>query len=209
MDRLSAIETSCGAVTRSGGLCAKAAGWGTGHPGVGRCTLHLGSTTRNEVAGLVILARREAAVMGVPLDIEPHNAILECIRIAAGEVQYASDRVAALTPDEAVGEVITRTHRPVKEAGGGEDPLTPVIETKEESPQLHIWIKVRHLAMDRVVAYSTAALKAGVEERQVAIAEQQGQMMAVAIMAILTELGVAERPEVPGIVRAQLARITA
>jgi hypothetical protein len=199
---------ACGAKTRSGGTCGLRAGWGTSHPGAAHCKLHAGSTPRGELTGQLLLARREAAVMGIPLDIEPHNAILQCILIAAGEVRYASERIGELDPDAGVGPVVTTTRRPMKEPGGGEDPEHPVIETKEESPQLNIWIRVRHQAMDRLVAYSATALKAGVQERQVQIAEQQGQIVAVAIMAILTELGVADRPNVSSIVRRQLALIT-
>jgi hypothetical protein len=29
--------TPCGAKTRSGGQCGRPAGWGTNHPGIGRC----------------------------------------------------------------------------------------------------------------------------------------------------------------------------
>jgi hypothetical protein len=78
-------------------------GSGTGHVGVGRCKLHGGASPRAEVSGALVLARREAVVMGCPLDIDPHDALLECIRIAAGEVQYASEQIAKLQVDVAAG----------------------------------------------------------------------------------------------------------
>lgn len=34
----------CGATTRAGGACQRPAGWGTGHPGQGRCKLHGGAS---------------------------------------------------------------------------------------------------------------------------------------------------------------------
>lgn len=40
---------TCGAKTRTGGQCKRPSGWGTPHPGIGRCKWHLGST-RNHVA---------------------------------------------------------------------------------------------------------------------------------------------------------------
>lgn len=40
------ITGQCGARTRSGEPCRQAAGWGTDHPGVGRCKLHGGATPR-------------------------------------------------------------------------------------------------------------------------------------------------------------------
>lgn len=193
----------CGADKRGGGTCDQPAGWGTGHLGVGSCKLHGGCTPNHELAGRVTLARREMAVMGRPLDIDPIEAILECIRITAGEVQYASDRVAELTPDQAVGPVITT--RPLKEEKGAES-LTYRVE-EHGPPALNIWIEVRRRAMRDLVEYSRVAIAAGIAERQVKIAEQQGQLLAQVIRGILTELGVLDRPETPGIVRRHLTLI--
>jgi hypothetical protein len=200
----------CGAKKRSGGNCERVAGAGTNHKGVGTCSNHLGSTDRAEVAGQVFLAKREAMVMGVPLNIEPHEAILECIRIAAGEVAYASERIAALQAGEAVGPVVSRTDRPLKEEKGAESPDYRVEEIREDSPDLHIWIKVRHLAMDRLVQYSAVAIKAGIEERRVQLAESQGQLLVTVIRGVLEQVErlvdrkIMSRPELPTIVREQL-----
>jgi hypothetical protein len=197
----------CGGKTRAGNPCPLPAGWGTQHVGVGRCKMHGGASPNAEVAGQVILARREYQVMGVPLDVHPHDALLECIRIAAGEVQYASERIAELDKAEAVGAVKVLTARPLKMAGGGENPDQRVQEIRVEAPQLHIWIQVRQKAMDRLVTYSATAMKAGLEERLVRIAESQGQLLAQAVHGILTELGVANLPEVPAVVRKHLTLI--
>jgi hypothetical protein len=186
----------CGAKTRGGKPCQRPAGSGTGHVGTGRCKLHGGASPQAELAGAVQLARREATVMGSPLDVEPHVAILECIRIAAGEVRYASEQIAALTPDDAAGQVVTTIERFGGENGGGSGP-----------PALHIWIVARHQAMDRLVDYSKVAIAAGIEERRVKLAEQQGALLAQAIKGILAELGVGDRPEVPGVVRRHLTLI--
>jgi hypothetical protein len=203
------LKYYCEALTRKGKgpPCQQRAGHGTNHPGVGRCSKHGGASPNAEVAGQVFLARREAAVMGVPLDIEPHEAILECIRIAAGEVQYASDRIAELEPSEAVGAVVTTLRRPMKEEKGGEDPGVEVEEIRHEAPALHIWIVARRQAMDRLVQYSGVAIKAGIDERRVKLAESQGQMLVQVIRGVLEKLGVLNRPEVPGIVREQLTLV--
>lgn len=198
----------CRAETKQRGTpCEKPAGWGTSHVGIGRCRLHGGASPNAEMAGQVWLARREAMVMGVPIDIEPHNAILECIRIAAGEVHYATERIADIHPDDAVGKLTTVLTRPMKEEKGAEDPDRLVEEIRVEAPALHIWIQVRRQAMDRLVNYAATALKAGVDERLVQIAEQQGQLIAQAIQGVLRDLGVADRPEVPAIVRKHLTVI--
>jgi hypothetical protein len=196
----------CGATKKSGdGHCKRPQGWGTNHPGVGRCKLHGGASPQAEVTGVVQLARREAVVMGAPIDnLTPEVALLECIRIAGGEVAYASERIAELQPEDAVGPVITT--RPLKEEKGAEHPSERVYE--EGPPALHIWIEVRAKAMDRLVKYSEVAIKAGLEERRVRVAEAQGQLMAEAVRGILVDLGVAEDPRAPEVVRRHLTRMS-
>jgi hypothetical protein len=145
--------------------------------------------------------------MGCPLDIDPHDALLECIRIAAGEVQYASEQIARLDVAAAAGAVVTTHTRPLKFEKGADSATEEVTETRHEAPALHIWITTRHQAMDRLVNFSKIAIAAGIAERQVRVAEEQGAMFAAAIRNILTALGVADRPEAPGIVREQLLLI--
>lgn len=51
------------------------------------------------------------------------------------------------------------------------------------------------------------AIGAGIAERQVRIAEQTGALIAKVITGVLEDLGVADRPEVPAIVRRRLMAI--
>lgn len=209
----------CLARTRRGTPCQKEAGWGTQHVGVGRCKLHGGAEPHAQVNGMVQLARRDMAVMGCPLAIEPHEAILECIRISAGEVRYASDRVAELQAGDAVGPVLTSKldvpgpQQPDADESEAEESLDKAnselaAELRFGPPATHIWIEVRHRAMDRLVAYSAAALKAGIEERLVRVAESTAQLLAQAVRGILTDLGVQDDPEAPAIVRKHLTLLS-
>lgn len=207
MTAVDPVSSTCGAKNRQGKPCKLPAGHGTSHVGEGRCRRHGGSSPQAEVAGAVALARREAMVMGQPLPVQPHDALLECIQIAAGEVRYASDRIAELSENDAVGPVVTTLTRPLKYEKGAESEIERVEEIRHEAPALHIWITVRHQAMDRLVNYSKIALAAGIAERQVRIAEQQGELFAGAIRRILAGLGVADHPEAPAIVRRELTVI--
>lgn len=170
----------CGAKTRAGTPCRLPPGHGTGHVGAGRCRRHGGSSPQAEVSGAVEVARRTAVVMGVPEDLEPHEALLRCIKIAAGELTYMTQRVAELEK--------------------------PMVATMF-GPQLHTWITVRQQAMDRLVTYSKIALSAGVEERRVRVAEQQGELLAQVIRGVLTDLGVNDHPEAPAVVRRHLTLV--
>lgn len=155
------------------------------------------------MSGAVALARREYVAMGIPLDVDPHEAILECIRISAGEVQYASDRIAELRHDEVVGPVVTT--RPLKEEKGAESMHHRVEE--HGPPALNIWIEVRRRAMRDLVDFSKVAIAAGIAERVVRVAEQQAHQLARAVDGILTDLGVRDHPEAPSIVRKHLTLI--
>ncbi len=139
--------------------------------------------------------------MGVPLDINPHDAILECIRITAGEVAYASERIAELKQSEAVLSVTSTHERPVREFGGAEDANNPVVEVKTDSPQLNVWIVVRQKAMDRLVAYSAAAIKAGIEERQIRLVERIGEQLSSVFERVIAAIpGLSEEQRASGLV---------
>jgi hypothetical protein len=166
---------ACGAKTRGGGKCKKQKGWGTNHLGSGRCKLHGGNTSSGEASA----AKEAALIMGEALDIEPHEALITCVRIAAGEVAYCSREIAGLekaTEPTAFGAV------------------------------LNIWIKTRQVAMAQLAKYSKMALDAGVAERQVQLAERYGEMLATLISGILGDLELTKKQQkaAPAIVTTHL-----
>jgi hypothetical protein len=181
--------------------------------------LHGGCTPTQELAAALELARREAVVMGVPIDDrDPWQWLKRCIAIAGGELEYATLMVARLAPDEAVGPVVTTHTRPRKYLGGSEvaedsddddiqaqDRIGWVTEVKRGAPELHVWIKVRGAAIDRCAQLAAVAIKAGLAEREVHIAEEAGQAMAELIRGVLGDLGVPlEAPETREIVSRHL-----
>jgi hypothetical protein len=165
----------CGAKTRSGGKCKKQKGWGTEHLGTGRCKLHGGNTE----SGTMAAAKEAAVVMGQALDVEPHDALLTCVRIAAGEVAYCSSMIGDL-------------EKPTESTMFGE--------------QLNIWIQVRQKAMLSLAKFSKMALDAGVAERQVQVAERYGEMLATLISGILGDLDLTkgQQKKVPAVVTRHL-----
>lgn len=192
----------CRATTRAGTPCQKKAGHGTDHPGLGRCRNHGGASPQANLGGRVELARRQAAAMGRPLDIDPVEAILECVRITAGEVKYFSDRIAEIDEDDVLAQVETHVDR----KADGDDGLS-YSQTTKGPPQLHIWIRARHAAMRELREHSKVAIVAGIAERHVRIAERQGQLIAGALDRILTELGVRDHPKAATAIRRELTLI--
>lgn len=170
---------TCGATKRAGGPCTRPAGWGTDHPGIGTCKLHLGSTKGHTTAARVEQARRDVVLFAARRDIDPGEALLELVQWTAGEVDYWRQEVRLLERDELTWGV-TR----VKE--GGDDRGT----TEEAKP--HIAYVMLTAASDRLKEYSVAALRAGVEERRVRIAENQGRLFESVLRRIFARLELTE-----------------
>jgi hypothetical protein len=191
----------CGAKKRAGGICTRPAGWGTPHPGVGACKLHGGSTPNHQINA----APQLAVVMGAPLDIEPHDALLWCIRVTAGEANYCSAMVAQLEDDQAVGKpVLSRDW-----VGSGENGSGGGSEQRELAPALNIWIVARRDAVERLARYSKMALDAGVAERQVRVAERYGEQIAQLLSGVIADLELtdAQQQRAPEIVRRRLVAL--
>lgn len=165
------------------GTCGQAAGWGTDHPGYGRCKKHGGSTPASSKHAHRQQAAELVDSLSIPVETSPTDALLDEVRHVAGDVRFLRQQVKALGYD-LTQEVTT------SEFGGYQAPS--------------VWVDMYWTAHDRLVKVAAATLKAGVEERRVKIAEEQGQIIADAIRGMLADLGVEITPEVRGVVRRHL-----
>lgn len=192
----------CGAV-RNGNVCKHLAGYGTQHPGYGRCKHHGGNTRSHVVRAAKLEAEAMAiTVMGLPVDIDPMDALLQCVRISWGEVQYTSLMVAQLKQGEEIVEY--------REFERGENDFGPYRKKKRTTDtRLHAWITARQNALDRAAKFSKMALDAGVAERQVKIAEEIGGLIGRTLRGVLDELGLTDEQQerAPEIVQKHLSII--
>lgn len=167
---------------QSNGECHRIAGWGTDHPGYGRCKNHGGSAPNGRLKAYKEMAMEESKrIMGPMIDIEPHDALLLCVKIAAGEVAYTTMQVENL--EEAIMRPETDTEK------SGEE---HTVEHKEGPHQMHLWILVRQGAMERLAKFSKMALDAGIQERAVKLAEGQGGELANVLQGIFADLTLTE-----------------
>jgi hypothetical protein len=143
-------------------------------------------------------------VMGEAWDVDPMDALLWCIRITAGEVQYSSWKVSQLTPDEAIFSPVERIER----EGGGAN-VADLEEKTSNRGELNIWIQVRQTSVDRLARFSKMALDAGVAERAVHLAESAGESLAGVLRRILAGLELTYEQELraPDIVREALEEL--
>lgn len=170
------------------------------------CHLHGGKSPRALAAavrrGQQAAALEAVATYGLPVDISPTEALLEEVRWTAGHVQWLRARVQELEESALVWGV-TRTET---ETSGsmrvdlddqgdvesvGSAPADKIIRTAGAN----IWLDLYDRERKHLVGVCSAAIKAGVEERRVRLAESQGELVAGAIRAILSDLGLSPEQE--------------
>lgn len=166
----------CGANKPHGGVCGLAAGYRTDHPGYGACVHHLGRTAAVTLGANRQLARDlgNSFITEDSPDVDPITALLGEVSRTAGHVAWLGQKIGLWTMD--VQEEI------------------PIYQQQ--------WLQVYNTERTHLSRVSEAAIKAGVAQRQVAIAEQQGGMLADAISSILDalNLSIEQRNLVPEVV---------
>jgi hypothetical protein len=143
----------------------------------GRCRLHGGASPTHVKAAQRREAERAVKQFGLPRAVEPHEALLEEVHRAAGSVAWLGETVGQLDRNQLV-HGITRTVQ-----------LPDGSRTVEARAAINLWVKLYQEERDRLVRVAKAAIDAGVEERQVRLAEAQAQQLAQVIRAILMDLG--------------------
>jgi hypothetical protein len=155
------VGSQCGAKKKHGTTtCSLAAGWGTSHPGTGRCKFHGGSTPNHVKAAASDEYRK---LLGTTKDINPVDAIIWCIKIRAGEVEWLTQRMQELDEKAWIEETLV-------------------------GKQFHLYARERSAAMGELVKFSNIALSLGLAEKAIRLAEQYGNTIARLLEGILTDL---------------------
>jgi hypothetical protein len=182
----------CGGKKKQGrGNCTRPKGWGTKHPGRGKCKLHGGSTKSHQAA-----AEREAVVTyGLPVEIDPLQALLEEVYRTAGHVAWLGHVIRGLEQDN-VTRGLTKTVQ-----------LPDGTQRIEAGAGISVWVKLYQAERAHLAKVAKAAVDAGIEERLVHIAEEQAKQLAGVIRAIVAALGHdPEDEEVRKVVRLHLVQ---
>ena len=161
----------CGAKKRQGeGNCRRPAGWGTDHVGTGCCKLHGGSAPSHRKAAQAWKANQELARLGRPKDgdVDPTAELLGMVAEAAGNVATLREWVQALGAD---------VHGPIMFPTG-------MLSGRSEE---HVLVGMYREWCDRLVSYSAACVRAGVSERAVKVMEEQAELCARVVLAMLDD----------------------
>lgn len=166
--------------------------------GSGSKTAKAAAARRVAEAKAAAEAEKAVTTLGLPRDISPSEALLEEVRWTAGHVDWLRDRVRELEREALVwGKTKEKT------SSGGDDGFDS--ETTEAAVP-SVWYGLYEKERAHLVSVCTAALRAGVEERRVRLAEAQGEQVAAVIRAILDDLGltVEQQRKVATVVPARL-----
>lgn len=173
--------------------CALPAGWGTDHHGFGLCRFHGGNTPNGKREAQALMTVEAVATYGSPIDTTPEQALLAEVHRTAGHVAWLRTKVGELADDDLVWG---RTK--VEDVGASEFTGT----NTTEAAAVNVWLDLYQRERKHLVDVCKTAIAAGIAERQVRLAEAQGQLMATAIEAILDGLGLSDeqRKRVPDLV---------
>jgi hypothetical protein len=176
------VGVQCGAKKRNGGKCTMAAGWGTNHPGTGKCKWHGGSMPNHVKAAAKDELRK---LLGTEKEMNPFEAIMWCIRIRAGEVEWLGKKMADLERDAWVESTLV-------------------------GKQFHLYARERQAAMQDLVRFSQIAISMGIAERYVRLSEVYGQTIAKLIEKVVNKLDPSpeQRARLPVAVREALLEVS-
>jgi hypothetical protein len=198
-------DKHCGAQKANrppGDVCKRPSGWGTDHPGIGRCKRHGGSTPSHNEAARRELLIRDCKVLGLPLDIDPETALLEAVREAAGNVAFYRVMVQDLpqhpTPDEYFPPDDDNEDGKGRWERGesgiyGRTYHVSGLPTGEAKP--HILVQLYNDERARMVQFASIAMQRGVAERLVKLAERDATAVAQAQIATLAAMHLTGRLE--------------
>lgn len=146
-------------------------------------------------------ARAAVTMFGLPREVDARDALLEEVYRTAGAVDWLTEKVRELAPDAAVWGVTERTEKTATEFEG--------IDTTEAAA-VNIWIELWQKERKHLVDVSKAAIAAGIEERRVRLAEQQGALLASVIKQILGDLDLtpSQADRAPQIVAGHLRQVS-
>lgn len=128
----------------------------------------------------------QMALYGDPREVAPQDELLDEVARTAGHVQYLMQKIQSMQ----------------------EEDLTQVnFKTGEE--RASVWVGMYRVEREHLVKVCESAIRAGVSERYVKLAEQQGYQLAKAIRDILGRLNLSEAQQqaMPVIVRDVLSSL--
>lgn len=217
------MHATCAATTRSGKPCSNPP-----VTGATVCRMHGGSApqvksaAKHRAAVMEAHAEAERMVARAGVEADPIEHLMDSLyRVAAladvygrmvAELDEGAQRDMAETDRDTRGEL---GYHLLRDEDGHEDGVSVASGDRllgldrHGAAQLHPFVVEYHRLLEQRAKLAKLAIDAGVQERQVQIAEQVGQTIARVIEGTLADLGVEQTPEVGRVVRRHLELVKA
>jgi len=186
----------CTAKTRSGERCKNPP-----ITGAHVCRMHGGKAPQVQ-ARAKARAQQQAVTdllqnLGTPADVDPSQALLNLIAAKNGEVVWLRGMVQSIEQESLTWGAVDH------ESGiGQQGPIDKITE----KAAVNVWWDMLRKAEDQLASYATQALRAGIAERQIQLAESQANLIVGVIRRILDRLQLSndQRGLIPTIVPEEL-----
>lgn len=158
------VGAKCNARKRNGGgRCQQPAGFGTDHSGYGHCKWHTGNTPSGiDFAERQMIEHRiQADTYGARRDVGPHEALLEEVQRTAGHVDWLRQKIAHMEENSLVQDTV------------------------KDGRKLDAWVAMYQEERKILISVCNTAIRCGVAERQVKLAEEQGKLIAMMLMKFI------------------------
>ncbi|MFB4306936.1 hypothetical protein [Actinomadura sp. GTD37] len=149
-----------------------------------------------------------AATYGVPIEVDPGQALLEEVHRTAGHVAWLASVVAELDRDEVVWGVAEEVDRPAVYGRDG-DQIGGGLEVKRKATP-NAWVLLYQQERQHLARVAKAAIDAGVSERVVQVYEQIAGSYVQVLEQVLDDLQLTaeQRARVPQVVQGRLQALT-
>lgn len=172
--------------------------------GATRCGLHGGASPqvkrKAERVKAETIARKAMESYGQKIDINPIDALLDEVRWTAGHVAWLRERVQEIEQASLVWGTTSMVSKAATEFPGTDS-------TEEAKP--NIWLTLYQQERKHLLDACKAAIAAGIDERRVRLAEQQGDLIVQVLQGILGDLNLtpAQQDMVPEVASRHLALV--
>jgi hypothetical protein len=151
---------------------------------------------------------RDAPLLGGPVDIDPHEAVLQEVQRTAGHVQWLQLVIAALGEDPSSENAEELESLTGMFAEGYQKTL---FQRTDKGMDMSVWMQIYQSERTHLIRACKMAVDMGCEERRVRIVEDQGRKIAEIFQKItLSEelaLTNAQKVVLPKILRRELTSI--
>jgi hypothetical protein len=193
---------------RRGDPCQQRKGAGTDHVGIGPCKWHTGNSPNARRHAERVRAEQALASLGVPIQTDPQQALLEQVWEAYGNVAFLREAVRQLQLPGAIAQAAAdaaASGEPATTAPGDAEAVRVYGPDHLGDARPHVLVEMYGEERDRLAKVCKLAIDAGIAQRHLDLVERMADPIVAVVMAALEGLPPEERDRRQRLATAKLA----